>query len=101
MQAFSAVGRLALPVTQFKVSRGSEERNRTLSDNRRDRWPCHIFLALKARAFYQGDRTSEALEAIREAEALVERSEALVWCAELHRLRGVFLAARRCRGDPD
>jgi tetratricopeptide (TPR) repeat protein len=51
------------------------------------------FLALKARALHQADRTSEALEAIREAEALVERSEALVWCAELHRLRGVFLAA--------
>ena len=24
---------------------------------------------------------------------MVERSEARVWCAELHRLRGVFLAA--------
>ena len=39
------------------------------------------------------DRTSEALEAIKEAEALVERSEERWWCAELHRLRGVFLAA--------
>src|SRR5260370_25505120 len=35
----------------------------------------------------------EALEAIKEAEAVVERSAARVWCAELHRLRGVFLAA--------
>jgi hypothetical protein len=39
------------------------------------------------------DRTSEALEAIKEAEALVERYEERRWCAELHRLRGVFLAA--------
>jgi hypothetical protein len=28
-----------------------------------------------------------------EAEALVERSEERWWCAELYRLRGVFLAA--------
>ena len=28
----------------------------------------------------------------REAEAFVERTEARWWCAELHRLRGVFLA---------
>jgi hypothetical protein len=39
------------------------------------------------------DRTSEALEAITEAEALVVRTEERWWCAELHRLRGVFLAA--------
>ena len=39
------------------------------------------------------DRVSEALEAITEAEAWVERSEERWWCAELHRLRGVFLAA--------
>ena len=42
---------------------------------------------------YLADRTSEALEAISEAEAVVERSEDRHWCAELHRLRGVFLAA--------
>ena len=39
------------------------------------------------------DRTSEALKAIREAEALVEGREERWWSAELHRLRGVFLAA--------
>ena len=51
------------------------------------------YLALKAEALYLADRTSEALEAIKEAEALAERSEERWWCAELHRLRGVFLAA--------
>ncbi len=51
------------------------------------------FLALKAEALHLADRTSEALEAIREAEALVERFEERWWCAELHRLRGVFLTA--------
>jgi tetratricopeptide (TPR) repeat protein len=50
-------------------------------------------LACKAEAFHLADRTSEALEAISEAEALVERFEERRWCAELHRLRGVFLAA--------
>jgi adenylate cyclase len=50
-------------------------------------------LALKAEALHLADRTSESLEAISEAEALVERSEERWFCAELHRLRGVFLAA--------
>ena len=49
------------------------------------------YLALKAEALYLMHRTSEALEAIAEAEVLVERSEDRHWCAELHRLRGVFL----------
>jgi hypothetical protein len=51
------------------------------------------FLSLKAEALYLGHRTSEALEAVSEAEALVERFEDRHWCAELHRLRGVFLTA--------
>jgi predicted ATPase len=51
------------------------------------------FLALKAEALYLADRTSEALEAITEAEALAERSQESWWSAELHRLRGVFLTA--------
>jgi len=51
------------------------------------------FLALKAESLHFANRTSEALEAIREAEALVERCEERWWSAELHRLRGVFLAA--------
>ena len=48
---------------------------------------------MKAEALHLADRTSEALEAIKEAEALVERYEERHLCAELHRLRGVFLAA--------
>ena len=40
-----------------------------------------------------GDRTSEALEAINEAEALAERIEVRGMFSRLHRLRGVFLAA--------
>jgi adenylate cyclase len=51
------------------------------------------WLALKAEALYLAERTSEALEAIKEAEALVESSVERWWYAELHRLRGVFLAA--------
>ena len=50
-----------------------------------------FLLAVKAEAFHLAGRTSEALEAIREAGALIERSEERWWCAELHRLRGVFL----------
>jgi ATP/maltotriose-dependent transcriptional regulator MalT len=50
-------------------------------------------IALKAEALHLGDRTQEALEAIREAEALAEIFENRHWSAELHRLRGVFLTA--------
>jgi predicted ATPase len=51
------------------------------------------WLALKAEALHLADRTSEALEAIREAEGFVEKFEVRWWSAELHRLRGVFLTA--------
>jgi predicted ATPase len=51
------------------------------------------WLALKAEALHLSDRTSEALEAIREVEALVESSEERWWSAELYRLKGVFLTA--------
>ena len=53
-----------------------------------------LLLPLKAEALHLADRTSEALVAITEAEALIERFEARCWwCAELFRLRGVFLTA--------
>ena len=51
------------------------------------------FLALKAEALHLADRASEALQAITEAEALVESTGGRYISAELHRLRGVFLAA--------
>ncbi len=51
------------------------------------------FLTLKAETLQILNRTSEALEAIKEAQAVVQRSEERWWRAELHRLRGVFLAA--------
>ena len=51
------------------------------------------FLGLKAEALYLAGRTSEALEAINEAEAVAERFEQRYFCAELHRLRSVFLAS--------
>jgi predicted ATPase len=51
------------------------------------------YLALKAEALYLADRTSEALDAIIEAEAIVDRREERWWFAELLRLRGVLLAA--------
>jgi predicted ATPase len=51
-----------------------------------------FFLALKAEALHLVNRTSEALETIREAEVLARRSAERWWCADLLRLRGVFLA---------
>jgi tetratricopeptide (TPR) repeat protein len=50
-------------------------------------------LRLKAEALYLADRTFEALEAIREAEAILERTGEGNWRAEHHRLQGVLLAA--------
>src|SRR5262249_49727295 len=50
-----------------------------------------FFLTRKAEALHLAGRTSEALEAINEAEAFVEKTGARWWCIELHRLRGVFL----------
>ena len=57
-------------------------------------------LALKAEALHLADRAAEALEAIREAEALAERFEERWWCAELYRLRAVFLAAMGTERTP-
>jgi predicted ATPase len=51
------------------------------------------FLGLEAEALYLAHRTSEALEAINEAEAVAERFEQRYFCAELHRLRSVFLVS--------
>ena len=51
------------------------------------------WLELKAEALHLADRTSEALEALNEAEAMAKRIELGFWYAEGHWLRGVFLAA--------
>jgi hypothetical protein len=58
-------------------------------------------LAYKAEALYLANRTSEALEAISEAEALAERYEQRCYGSELHRLRGVFLTAFGRRRIPN
>jgi hypothetical protein len=50
-------------------------------------------LGMKAEALHLADRTSEALDAINEAEALAERFENRYWSAELNWLRGMFLVA--------
>jgi serine/threonine protein kinase/predicted ATPase len=50
------------------------------------------WLTLKAEALHLADRTCEAMEAIKEAEGLIELSTERWCCAEVHRLRGVFLA---------
>jgi serine/threonine protein kinase len=51
------------------------------------------FLALKAEALHIANRTLEALQAIEEADALVEKYEEHIARSGLYRLRGVFLAA--------
>jgi tetratricopeptide (TPR) repeat protein len=51
------------------------------------------FLGLKAEALFAANRSSEALEAVEEAEAVAQKCEARSWSAELQRLRAVFLAA--------
>jgi hypothetical protein len=50
------------------------------------------FLSLTAEALHLANRTPEALETINEADVLAERYEIGVYCSQLHRLRGVFLA---------
>jgi predicted ATPase len=50
------------------------------------------YLGLEAEALHLANRTSEALEAITEADRLAAGTGERWWCAELHRLGGVFLA---------
>jgi serine/threonine protein kinase/tetratricopeptide (TPR) repeat protein len=56
-----------------------------------------LWLALKAEALHLAGLTLNAVETLTEAEKVIQRSEERYWSAELHRLRGVFLAA--IRGD--
>ena len=48
-------------------------------------------LALKAEALHFAGHPSNALETLKEAELLIEKSEERWWWSELQRLRGVFL----------
>ena len=50
------------------------------------------YLSLKAQALYLANRTSEALEVIKEADALVEKNEDYNMRSRLQLLRGVLLA---------
>jgi len=50
-------------------------------------------LALKAEALHLADRPSDALEAVTEAEEIIEKFENRYWCADLYRLKGMFLTA--------
>jgi predicted ATPase len=84
--AHSALGHITEGIAQIEDGIEDYRRNGSIID-------LPYLLSLKAEALHLADRTVEALETIREAERLVERSEARWWCAELHRLRGVFLAA--------
>jgi hypothetical protein len=52
------------------------------------------YLGLKAEALHLADRTSEALEAINEAEALPKRFEQRIYFAELYRLRAILSLLR-------
>ena len=67
-------------------------RNGSLAGSRIDVGRAVLF-STKGRSLHLAERTSDALEAMREAEALVEKSEQRWWSAELHRLRGVFLTS--------
>jgi predicted ATPase len=51
------------------------------------------YLTLKAQGLYLANRTLEALEVIKEADALIEKYEEYSTRSGLYRIRGVFLAA--------
>jgi serine/threonine protein kinase/predicted ATPase len=53
--------------------------------------PC--WLSVRAEALHRADRSSEAAEAITEAQALAHRSGERWWCAELYRILAVLLTA--------
>jgi tetratricopeptide (TPR) repeat protein len=55
--------------------------------------PMPSLLAPKAEALYLANRTAEALDTIKQAERLVEKTEARWWSAEFYRLRAIFLTA--------
>ena len=54
---------------------------------------------LKAEALYLAERTFEAVEVIKEE--LLEVAEARWWCAEMHRLRGIFSRLLRAEDNSE
>ena len=56
-------------------------------------YPILSLMAPKAEALYLANRASEALATVREAETLVEKTEARWWSAEFYRLRAIFVTA--------
>ena len=60
-----------------------------------------VILALKAEALHLADRTSEALEAINEAVALVERSEHRLLDRRTVSAARVFLATMGAEASPN
>ena len=85
-------GRAAFPVTPPKVFPGIEQGIRDLRATGTV-LALAYHLSQKAEALHLAGRTSEALEAINEAEALAERFEQRWYLSDLHRFRGVLLAA--------
>ena len=60
-----------------------------------------FFLALKAEALHLAGRTAEALEAIREGDALVERFENRYWSARTAPTPRYVSRGHGCRQNPD
>jgi tetratricopeptide (TPR) repeat protein len=77
------------------VPRGLSRIEETIQDFRRRGAVVFLpySLALKAEVLHLAGRTSEALAAINEAEAVSDRSGVRCWSSELQRLRSVFLTA--------
>jgi hypothetical protein len=91
-EPFSAVGHAALPGMQLKASHGLRAAYETIGATGSILGvPC--WFVLKAEALHLANRTSEALAAIAEAEAVAQKTEERECFAELHRLKGVFLMA--------
>jgi hypothetical protein len=84
--AHSALGQITDGIAQIEDGIEGYRRTGSIID-------LPYLLSLKAEALHLADRSVEALETIREAERLAERSEARYFSAGLYRLRGILLAA--------
>jgi predicted ATPase len=84
--AQSALGATTRGVLSVELGIGAWRANGAIID-------LSFWLALKAESLHLVGLTLKALETLKEAEQLIKRSEERYWCAELHRLRAVFLSA--------